>query len=187
MWYKQKNSKQDYFFGILTILICLNAISKLGNCNNNDKSKQTSENNFEFLCWIFFPTVTKSLPFSFPWYSKAVWWTSTHLFTAMSTTEKACTEFRTISMLLPLVTTIRNDGQPVMHTSFSEGFKPMFDHSLPSLEVVSSAVTSILIQNHKVVACMARDRTHLMPSDPQIRRSDSALKLWLKEWAFKKN
>jgi hypothetical protein len=38
-------SKQ--LFGILTSLNCLEAISPLGKCHHNDKSKQTSESIFE--------------------------------------------------------------------------------------------------------------------------------------------
>jgi hypothetical protein len=87
----------------------------------------------------------------------------------MSTVEDAQAEFRTIITLLTLVTAIRNEGHSVLHMSFSEGFKPIFDHTLPSLEVIASAIASLLVQNHEILACMARDGKHLTPSDPQIR------------------
>src|ERR1700685_1868926 len=47
----------------LTILIISNAISQLGKCHDNDRSKQTSVSIFENLHSKNFPTVTKSLPF----------------------------------------------------------------------------------------------------------------------------
>ena len=70
---------EEIFNDILTFLIISNAISQLGKCHNNDKSKQTSESIFENLYSKNFPTVTKSLPFFFPQYSREILWSRNSL------------------------------------------------------------------------------------------------------------
>jgi hypothetical protein len=63
-------------------------------------------------------------------------------------------DFRSLLMLLTLVTSFNNNGIPMLKESFTEGYHPIFDTSLPtpSRAIIINAVAAILITDGEVVA-----------------------------------
>jgi hypothetical protein len=80
-------------------------------------------------------------------------------------------EFRCLIALLTLVTALQNCGTPIFRLAlgFIEGFRPIFDNTLPTREVVAGAICAVSVQNHEVSACM----THELPADPTSGESSA--------------
>lgn len=63
-------------------------------------------------------------------------------------------EFRSLIMILGLVTAINNGGHSTLAQDFREGYIALLDTSLPAPSVVANSISTILVKNVEVIACM---------------------------------
>ena len=62
----------------------------------------------------------------------------------------------------------------MLQQSFTEGYKPLFDESVPKSIVLASAIAALLVQQHEVVACVTQNGTcsegqKLLPPESLIK------------------
>ena|ERR1700733_2809990 len=74
-------------------------------------------------------------------------------------------EFRTLIMLLTLVTAINNGGYSTLQLNFAENDKVHFDTTVSSdVAAVINALSAILMRDHRVVAAAVPDFPSCLPS-----------------------